>query len=263
MVLQNGFTAPLFFSREDSVFNRIPMEILPQLTGANSLYFEADGAYEFDTFFRYNGPTAAGSLNGYTLSGTGTPTVSFASSSDTAFIRLIANTGAVGNSAQLELDPFGVRVQSNRIVWLTTRMSVRQSATTAAFFGLGTANTSDVFTALPDDGYFFFKPAAATQWEFHVRSGGVSTIVNAFPNVTIDNANRAFGLSSVQRAMSMFHSSDRSTFVPNPRVTNDDPNIPSDASVLNLYFAVQRSVSTGDAFSDIDYFFYGSQDFDD
>lgn len=259
----NGATLPWLLSAENDVFHRLPLEIVPRLTGLNARFFEMDGAYEFESFTRYIGPTAAGTSNGYTLSGTGTPAVQFTSSLDTGQIRLFSNTGAIGNSAQLEVSPFRVRVQNNRLVWLSTRFNITQASTSAVFFGLGTAGTADVFSTLPTEGYFFFKESTATEWQFHVRNSGTSTQITPLPNVTVANGYRAFGFSSNARNISVFHQNDSSTFSVNPQILSTDANIPPDGTVFSLYFAVERSVSTGDAFLDIDNYFYGSQDISD
>ena len=258
---RTGVSVPSFFTADRSVFDRVPIEYFQMMRGLNASFFENDGAYDFDDFFRYIGPSAPGTTNAWTLAGAGA-SIASAGTLATGVIRLEATAGA-GSVAQLEAEygSAGLRVQGNQIGWCASRFTPRDATAGAFFFGLGTPATADVFTALPTNGIFFFKLETETEWSFHVRSAGVSTIVTPF-DVNIGNQNRSIGFLNDRRNFTPFWQSDAASLEGDPVIFDDDPNLASDTVGYNFYWAVRRGVS-GDARMDIDWSFWGAQDFTD
>lgn len=247
---------------ENSVFHRLPIEDFMKLRGFNSPFFETDMGTYWDDFMGYIGPTAEGTANNWKLTGTGSSVGGLVN--DVGLIRLGTDT-AIPSQAQLEYQANGPgggwRIRSNRITWFFSFFTLRQVATTGAFFGLGTPGTADVFNTLPVNGYFFVKADTSLRWDFHVRAGGVSTIITDPFGQDLANNAQVMGFYSFQRNFTPVSIRSIHPLVVNPLVLSNDPNNPGDQNPLVPIWGINRSAS-GDARMDIDWVYFAHQDVD-
>lgn len=133
----------------------------------------------FNHFLQWEGPLAAGTAGGWTLSGvTGAGTI----------VQPNVRNGAIALTADatVNADPAlalgGAAAPASFIyavgkrLWCFARLKMLTVASTEFFFGLGTPDTEPTVTnTFPADGIFFEKAAAATTLDFHARKDGTST----------------------------------------------------------------------------------------
>lgn len=133
----------------------------------------------------YIGPLAANTFSGgwtvTDIAGTG----AVANNNEGA---LAITTGTTDeNSTQLQYKPVVFKYSTTKKLWFFARVKVSTQATTGAFVGLASVDTTLITAAAGavdvDDGIFFYKDATDTAWTMHVRKDSTST--TAATGVTI------------------------------------------------------------------------------
>ena len=174
-----GFRGPLFFSAPNLPFDGIPLDVANQTFNRQHVSAVLGGA-------SYNGPLAAGTDSGWVMTniaGTGAVTVG----NDGAFVLTTSTTDEDRTQLQYKLAQFKYSTTLNLSCF--ARLKVSTAATTDAFFGLASVDTTVVTAAAGavdvDDGIFFFKTATATDWTVTVIKDTTST--TATTGLTIAN----------------------------------------------------------------------------
>jgi hypothetical protein len=190
----------------------------------------------------------------YTVSGVGPPTVPGLQAALGGVLRIqttaTANDNAIlrlGNGLATNPGPF--KYSATKGLWFGCRVAVQDITAEECMVGLVTNdyNPADMAT-LPDDGLFFNKTAAGTDFTFHARDGGVSTSVAAGLTLVNDTfVELAFQVKD--GGVSVYvNGAKKST-----TILASDANLPPTTQALSLFIGCQTNAAAT-KYMDIDHF---------
>src|SRR3990170_4089655 len=172
--------------------NQIPTAALDPIGSFSGYQYDADG------FVTYAGPstgeTAAG---GWLIGETGTSVVGIEADSDGGVLK-IASGGVDDNCTVLQRVGDVWKYVVGKRLWCFARFNLSDANLGEAVFGLfptTAAASMDTIAELIalDDGIFFEKAVAATEFDFHVRKNDVSTEATLVSSTFADGTYRVLG----------------------------------------------------------------------
>lgn len=235
MARGTGFRGPLRFSAPNLPFDGIPLDVAQQTFQRQHISAVVGGS-------AYQGPLAAGTDGGWTvtnIAGTGAITAG----NNGELVLTTSTTDEDRTQMQYKLAQF--RYSTTLDLYCFARLKVSTAATTDAFFGLASIDTTVVTAAAGavdvDDGIFFVKAATATDWTMTVIKDTTST--TAATGLTIANDTyTVIGFTIKGGAIRWFAVSD----------ANDKFKNPEDLQALNAFFGAGTAIAATNAPDDTD-----------
>lgn len=236
----NGLSAPLVYKRNLSSGNihpldGIPLEIAAQVDSAGDYSI----AHYFDHFTGYTGPLVEGSAGPWTLVGTtGTATITIQAED---YGKILLTTSSVeDDNAMLRQRSMIVNYSTSESIWIAANFNVADADQTEVFFGISESN-DDFMAALPTYGIFFEKAEGALNYDFHVRSGGVST------ENTADFSGLLLGDQLITTLAVRIENGNVTPYVHTPSVgwitgttiLSSDANMPASTDDMFLHFGIE------------------------
>lgn len=232
-------------------FHQLPTELVAQI----GIDGQAGIQYYFNHFNRWEGPNAAASAGGFTVTAAGVAAIAVRNGVEDFGVLRCAAAGVAGNNINIQMDGEPWRYVAGKRMWCFARIATNDANASDMFFGLGTEHT-DFVNAEPADGIFFEKATTGLDFNFHVRQDTTSTSDLLFTGGTLaDDTFWTLGFQVTDTGDIIPWFDTGSGLTAGTTVPGSDANIPSaTADVLSLFWGVETGAVAASSI-DIDWIF--------